>query len=290
MRYLFTAAIAFTLWSLGASQKAGECVVKCNSMKLDVLTLEICRYIQGSISVRHIFIYFILIWIRPYSKHILHGLLLSREAKKTLPRPKVGDFCSVAMEQGFSDACVPLCLGNTPYTVHCDLSINALFIFYDVVIITHCRRNTYSTYCSGLSRGGYWDASTHRPQVVWTRLSTRLKQHFWRQVMLLLQAIRRLPRRWSMFSHPPHLPHPSMSRSQRPQSHQLHAPYQNLFPSRSMIRLWIWLFMKGKVPKKLWLPFVRLDIQLFSYHYYFYYNHVWLQQQQRLQLYDYNIT
>ena len=119
MRYLFTAAIAFTLWSLGASQKAGECVVKCNSMKLDVLTLEICRYIQGSISVRHIFIYFILIWIRPYSKHILHGLLLSREAKKTLPRPKVGDFCSVAMEQGFSDACVPLCLGNTPYTVHC---------------------------------------------------------------------------------------------------------------------------------------------------------------------------
>jgi hypothetical protein len=32
------------------------------------------------------------------------------EAKRTLPRPKVGDFCSTAMEQGFSDACVPLCM------------------------------------------------------------------------------------------------------------------------------------------------------------------------------------
>ena len=35
------------------------------------------------------------------------------EAKKVLPRPKVGDFCSIAMEQGFSDACIPLCMGET---------------------------------------------------------------------------------------------------------------------------------------------------------------------------------
>lgn len=37
-----------------------------------------------------------------------------REAKRTLPRPKVGDFCSTAMEQGFSDACVSLCMDQRP--------------------------------------------------------------------------------------------------------------------------------------------------------------------------------
>jgi hypothetical protein len=37
-----------------------------------------------------------------------------RNAKKTLPRPKIGDFCSNAMEMGFSDACVPLCIGEKP--------------------------------------------------------------------------------------------------------------------------------------------------------------------------------
>lgn len=37
-----------------------------------------------------------------------------REAKRTLPRPKVGDFCSNAMEQGYSDACVALCTGERP--------------------------------------------------------------------------------------------------------------------------------------------------------------------------------
>jgi hypothetical protein len=39
---------------------------------------------------------------------------MHREAKRTLPRPKVGDFCSTAMEQGFSDACVALCLDQVP--------------------------------------------------------------------------------------------------------------------------------------------------------------------------------
>ena len=37
-----------------------------------------------------------------------------REAKRTLPRPKVGDFCTTAMEQGFSDACVALCMEQQP--------------------------------------------------------------------------------------------------------------------------------------------------------------------------------
>jgi hypothetical protein len=35
---------------------------------------------------------------------------LYRDAKKTLPKPKVGDYCSVAMEQAFSDVCLPLCM------------------------------------------------------------------------------------------------------------------------------------------------------------------------------------
>ena len=41
-------------------------------------------------------------------------LSLNREAKRTLPRPKVGDFCTIAMEQGFADACVPLCTDVRP--------------------------------------------------------------------------------------------------------------------------------------------------------------------------------
>lgn len=51
----------------------------CNDLRLEVLTLQICR-----------------------------------EAKRTLPRPKVGDFCTLAMEQGFADACVPLCTDTRP--------------------------------------------------------------------------------------------------------------------------------------------------------------------------------
>lgn len=38
----------------------------------------------------------------------------SREAKRTLPKPKVGEFCTNAMEQGFSDACIALCLEQKP--------------------------------------------------------------------------------------------------------------------------------------------------------------------------------
>ena len=37
-----------------------------------------------------------------------------RDAKKTLPKPKIGDFCTVAMEQGYSDACFALCMFQTP--------------------------------------------------------------------------------------------------------------------------------------------------------------------------------
>merc|ERR1711988_1772055 len=39
---------------------------------------------------------------------------MCREAKRTLPRPKVGEFCTWAMEQGFSDACIALCLEQKP--------------------------------------------------------------------------------------------------------------------------------------------------------------------------------
>lgn len=58
---------------------AGECASICNDLRTEVLTLEMCR-----------------------------------EARKTLPRPKVGDFCLKAMEQGFSDSCVSLCMNEKP--------------------------------------------------------------------------------------------------------------------------------------------------------------------------------
>lgn len=47
-------------------------------------------------------------YIFTYSK------ILIRDAKKHLPRPKVGDFCSRAMEDGFKDACYALCQGEKP--------------------------------------------------------------------------------------------------------------------------------------------------------------------------------
>lgn len=58
---------------------AEECYDTCNSFKRQVLTLEMCR-----------------------------------EAKKSLPRPKIGDFCTRAMEDGFKDACYSLCQGKEP--------------------------------------------------------------------------------------------------------------------------------------------------------------------------------
>eukprot|EP01038_Epipyxis_sp_PR26KG_P014049 gene14049-18842_t len=61
------------------SRLAGECAMICNDLRFEVLTLEMCR-----------------------------------EAKRTLPKPKVGDFCSTAMEQGFSDACIALCMEQKP--------------------------------------------------------------------------------------------------------------------------------------------------------------------------------
>lgn len=56
-----------------------DCTQTCNRMKRDHLTLDMCR-----------------------------------DAKKVLPRPKVGDFCSHAMEQAYSDACMDLCHGHVP--------------------------------------------------------------------------------------------------------------------------------------------------------------------------------
>lgn len=56
-----------------------DCTQTCNRMKRDHLTLDMCR-----------------------------------DAKKVLPRPKVGDYCSHAMEQAYSDACMDLCNGRVP--------------------------------------------------------------------------------------------------------------------------------------------------------------------------------
>lgn len=75
--YLF---LYFTILIMPVSaQLAGECAMLCNDLRFEVLTMDMCR-----------------------------------EAKRTLPRPKVGDFCSTAMEQAFSDACVALCLNERP--------------------------------------------------------------------------------------------------------------------------------------------------------------------------------
>lgn len=78
---LYLSLVIFsTLCVFGAAQKpAGECYQACNDMKREVLTMAMCR-----------------------------------DAKKVLPRPKVGDFCSAAMEQGFKDACFALCQGQNP--------------------------------------------------------------------------------------------------------------------------------------------------------------------------------
>ena len=67
--------IVFVVLQVIQARLAGECVQRCNDLRTEVLTMAMCR-----------------------------------EAKRTLPRPKVGDFCSTAMEQGFSDACVALCM------------------------------------------------------------------------------------------------------------------------------------------------------------------------------------
>eukprot|EP01035_Chromulina_nebulosa_P017327 gene17327-22871_t len=76
--------VLYTINSQGSSNSnrgevSGYCYNTCNDLKTEVLTLSICR-----------------------------------EAKRTLPRPKVGDFCSIAMEQAFNDVCQPLCMSETP--------------------------------------------------------------------------------------------------------------------------------------------------------------------------------
>lgn len=55
-------------------RRTNECASLCNDLRRDVLTREICR-----------------------------------DAKKLLPRPKIGDFCDMGMEQAYSDACIAIC-------------------------------------------------------------------------------------------------------------------------------------------------------------------------------------
>jgi len=77
--FYFIVLLLLVALNLNYARLAGECVQTCNDLRTEVLTLAMCR-----------------------------------EAKRTLPRPKVGDFCSTAMEQGFSDACVALCMDQAP--------------------------------------------------------------------------------------------------------------------------------------------------------------------------------
>lgn len=89
------AVFAALVASVAAFTKgAGQCSTQCNDLRLEVLTLKICQYVYK------------FLWLLGY-KFIC---LCCREAKRQLPRPKVGDYCSTAMEQGFSDACMALCM------------------------------------------------------------------------------------------------------------------------------------------------------------------------------------
>lgn len=147
------ALIALLLGLVGVTQSrlAGECAMLCNDLRTEVLTLEMCRCVHppqtlssalsppcrgycfvcpllpvllsASLSPLDSFPFglFNLRLIReaclltsPFPPRALSLHYLSRTAKKTLPRPKVGEFCSNAMEQGFSDACVALCTEQKP--------------------------------------------------------------------------------------------------------------------------------------------------------------------------------
>lgn len=70
--------LVLSVAALGAADER-SCTRSCNSRKMQVLKVEMCR-----------------------------------DAKKILPRPKVGDYCTTASEQGFSDACMDLCMGKIP--------------------------------------------------------------------------------------------------------------------------------------------------------------------------------
>mmetsp|Transcript_3594 Transcript_3594/g.5579 ORF Transcript_3594/g.5579 Transcript_3594/m.5579 type:complete len:128 (-) Transcript_3594:162-545(-) len=70
----------FFISILAAAAYAEEdCWKTCDDLKRDILTLEMCS-----------------------------------EAKKVLPRPKVGDYCTSAMEKGYFDSCMSLCQGRKP--------------------------------------------------------------------------------------------------------------------------------------------------------------------------------
>lgn len=75
---IYSLLIAVVL-CVAAAQKARSCSSQCKSLKREHLKVETCR-----------------------------------DAKKVLPRPKVGDFCSMANDQGFLDACNDLCAGKIP--------------------------------------------------------------------------------------------------------------------------------------------------------------------------------
>ena len=60
--YFIVLLLIFNVLEINCQTNTGNCVTTCNSMKRDHLTLDMCR-----------------------------------DAKKVLPRPKVGDFCSHAV-------------------------------------------------------------------------------------------------------------------------------------------------------------------------------------------------
>lgn len=80
MNKLIVLLLALVFYSTMGQRSVQDCQDMCNDMKAEVVSgMEICM-----------------------------------DAKKQLPRPKVGDFCVNAMEAGYSDVCVSMCLGQRP--------------------------------------------------------------------------------------------------------------------------------------------------------------------------------
>ena len=55
-------------------------------------------------------------------KRSVLDMSICAEARRHLPRPRVGDFCSRAMETAYHDVCLALCHGRTPKAMtveHC---------------------------------------------------------------------------------------------------------------------------------------------------------------------------
>jgi hypothetical protein len=130
---MLSTSLYFTLLvvlvTVDAARLAGECARICNDLRRDVLSREICRslllfkkirkkhihffplFLEIKIEIKSIYLLFLFLYKHYYNiTYKIKQNLNFRDSKKILPRPKVGDFCDMGMEQGYSDACVAICM------------------------------------------------------------------------------------------------------------------------------------------------------------------------------------